>query len=285
MKPSTSTLALVNGQPSACVSLFDRGLAYGDGLFETLRIHAGKPVLAGLHWDRLQLGLERLAIPLALGEVQQQLQQLLRLALSAGRSSGVVKLMVTRGDGFRGFAPPLEPQPSVLLCWQELPLIEPRQPLQGRRLLSCRQRLPYRPWLAGLKHLNCLEYVLARMELTPGADLDGLLMDCDGRVIEATTSNLFVVMGGALVTPALHRCGIMGTVRRWIIEEQAGELHLPLVEADLLPEEIHRADEVFICNSVIGISPVSRIDQWCWQPGPVTEAISSRFARMLDESD
>lgn len=276
-------LVLVNGRVCSTLSVADRGLAYGDGLFETIRVERGVPVMASLHWQRLQLGLERLAIPVPIAEAQRQLLALLALADADGRRSGVAKLIVTRGEGGRGFGPPIDPKPSILWSWHPVPPGAPVDSRQGLELRICRQRLPHRPWLAGLKHLNCLEYVLARLELREGGEADGLLLDGDGLVIEATSANLFLVVGGKLITPALHRCGIMGTVRRWIIEAQAAELRVPVVEADLAPAALEGADEVFLCNSVIGICPVSRIDRWRWRPGPVTAALRGCFGRMLDE--
>ena len=100
-----TSLSLINGIPGHRVSVFDRALNYGDGLFETIRIVDSQPVLAPLHWQLLDAGLERLQIPLASGAVALQQQQLLDMAAAAGHRDGIIKIIVSRGEGGRGFAP------------------------------------------------------------------------------------------------------------------------------------------------------------------------------------
>ena len=283
MDPRLAGLCLVNGRQSSSLSIFDRSVAYGDGLFETLRIHHLRPLLASLHWDRLRRGLDRLQIPLESGIEQRDLAQLLELVASRGGHSGLVKLIVTRGEGARGFAPPAQPSPNILLSWHPLPEISPDRYRNGVDLSICRQRLPHRPWLAGLKHLNCLEYVLAKLELSADNWGDGVLLDVDGLLVETTSSNIFLVNDKRLSTPALHRCGVAGTLRRWVLDGRLQALGFDVSERDLQIGDLAFADEIFIGNSVTGILPVQSIDSQQWSPGPVTRLLQQQFAKLLDD--
>lgn len=260
----------------------DRGLNYGDGLFETMRIVGSRPILADLHWQRLEVGLERLRIAVSRNTIEAQLQQLLDRAAAARRREGIVKILVSRGDSGRGFVPTGQAGPTVVISWFELPSHPVQWYRDGVQLVLCKLRLPHRPQLAGLKHLNCLDYVLAGLELPGEAGVQGLLLDQEGMLIEALSSNLFLVVQGNLYTPLLHRCGIAGTMRRWIMETVAPELEVTLLEKDLPLETLYEADEVFICNSVFGVVPVAGVGDRRWQRGPVTAAVQRRVMMLFD---
>lgn len=272
--------SLVNGVPGQQLSVFDRGLNYGDGLFETLRIVESRPVLPHLHWRRLATGLQRLQIPLTSDRVEAQLVQLLQLALDSGHRNGIAKILVSRGEGGRGFAAPREAAPNVVCSWHQLPEYAATWYQDGVELQLCEQRLPSRPELAGLKHLNCLEYVLARSELSASKAWDGLLLDQRGCLIETTSANLFLVTAGRLFTPALGRCGVAGTMRHWIIETLAAKLKLDVEQADLPLRALHDADEAFVCNSVFGVFPVRRLAQQNWPRGAITAALQQQVAKL-----
>jgi 4-amino-4-deoxychorismate lyase len=135
--------------------------------------------------------------------------------------------------------------------------------------------------LAGLKHLNCLDYVLALGELPADGERQGLLLDESGHMIEVTSANLFLVQGGRLRTPLLHRCGVAGTMRRWIIETLAAKLKLEVDEQDLPLQVLKGADEVFICNSVFGVMPVYRLAECRWRRGAVTSAVQEQVMKLF----
>lgn len=264
----------INGQPDTRVPVTDRGLAYGDGLFETVRIAGQQPVLLDYHLDRLMLGCRRLHIPL------QRDALLAELAAWSGMSRpGVVKLMITRGSGGRGYAPTSDLEPRRILQHFPLPEYPDAWFQQGIRVFPCVNRLGHSPLLAGIKHLNRLEQVLARAEWD-GIDQfqEGLVCDLNGSPIEGTMSNLFIVQNQQVLTPRLDQCGVAGVMRRWLME-QFRAAGLDVMETTITLDGFRVADERFFCNSVFGVWPVARFEDNRWSPGPV-----SRLAQQLIRS-
>lgn len=245
---------LVNGIDTDLVSSRDRGLHYGDGLFETVAVADGAPLQWGRHLKRLSDGAARLGMTLpSVDRLHAEAQR-----LCAGRRRAVLKLIVTRGIAGRGYAAAPDGEPTRVLSlyrWPDYPL-EYRE--QGIAVRICRTRLGHNPALAGIKHLNRLEQVLARSELS-GPHVEGLMLDEDDRVIEGTMSNLFAVIDGVLTTPDLTRCGIAGVMRELIIEQARDILGGCRVQP-MSRTELLQATEVFLSNSLIGIWPVRRID-------------------------
>lgn len=248
--------------------LLDRGYAYGDGLFETLRAHRGTLPWWDAHWRRLSRGAARLRLPLPRPEfVRAEAERLLDGA------DAVLKLVVSRGAGGRGYAPPAEPVPTWLLSRHELP---PPAPAAGLRLRWCETRLATPSALAGLKHCNRLEQVLARAEWTdPGID-EGLMRDGDGAVVCATAANLFVLREGLWWTPSVERCGVAGVCRERllaILGDRAAET------ATLSQDALESADAVFLCNAVRGILPVARLGERVWPSHSAVAGLQRRLAQ------
>ena len=244
----------------------DRGLHYGDGLFETMAVTGGQVRLLPLHMERLALGAARLAFPpldrQGLAESLQQAAQEL--------GEGVLKLIVTRGCGGRGYLPPELPEPSLVLL-RHLPLDSTGQ--DGVSVRLCELRLSRQPALAGIKHLNRLEHVLARAEWQDPAIAEGLLRDAKGFLIEGVVSNLFLVQDGRLLTPLLDLCGVVGVMRTHVMQ-RAAALGLALEERRLRLDDLLAADEVFITNSLHGIRPVLRLSgHGEWPAGVVTRTL------------
>ncbi|MGQ7958789.1 aminodeoxychorismate lyase [Pseudomonas sp. SP16.1] len=259
----------VNGAAGDQLSLRDRGLAYGDGLFETIAVRGGRILLHARHLARLAEGCRRLAIPLDLGLMESELQ-----AFAGQLGEGVAKLIVTRGEGQRGYAPPQPCQPLRILQAAPLPQYPAAHAEQGVRLFPCATRLAEQPLLAGLKHLNRLEQVLARAEWQDAEHAEGLMCDASGRVIEGVYSNLFLVQGGALLTADLSRCGVAGVMRAELLE-QARALGMPVQVRDIAYDELLAADEVFLCNSLYGIWPVRALRERHWSVGPVARKLQA----------
>ena len=268
-----NTLWLVNGS-STGVDPADRGLAYGDGLFETMAASDGHIRWLDLHFDRLEEGCRRLEIPapsrnLLAGEIAAHCPK-------QGRA--VVKLIVTRGPGARGYLPPDPAAPTRVLAISSWPDYSDAYYREGISVHVCQLRLAENPALAGIKHLCRLEQVLAQLELRGHAAQQGLLLDASGHVVGGTSSNLFVVRKSVLTTPALARCGIKGVMRRAVLET-ARTLGLRADESDLTLPEVFDADELFVTNALFGIWPVTR-PRWptfsrsarlrsvsCWRSG------------------
>lgn len=268
--------AWLDGQPADSVGLRNRGLAYGDGLFETIAIRAGRAVLLERHLQRLMLGCRRLAIaydgPRVLSEVERY---------AALMGEGVLKLILVRGDSQRGYA--ADPsRPALRILQAGPPAAWPAaHAASGIRLYPCATRLSEQPLLAGLKHLNRLEQVLARAEWQDPGFAEGLVLDTTGRMIEGVFSNLFLVRDGQLLTPELSRCGVAGVMRAELLA-QAQVLGLSTWMGDLWPNDLQGADEVFVCNSVYGVWPVKAFTDLNWPAGPVTRKLQGIARSLLD---
>ncbi len=272
------TLSWLNGQPCDGLPVHDRGLAYGDGLFETIRVVDGRALLIERHLQRLSDGCRRLAITIDAVELRNELVHFCQLL-----GQGVAKLVVTRGIGQRGYAPPQPCQPQRLLLGAPLPAYPPRHAEAGVRLFPCSTRLAEQPLLAGIKHLNRLEQVLARAEWQDPAYAEGLMRDVSGRVVEGVFSNLFLIEDGTLCTASLVRCGVAGVMRAEVMA-RAAQLALPVVERDISYAELLQADEVFLCNSLYGVWPVTGLAERVWPVGPLTRKLQSVVADLLSDS-
>lgn len=262
-------LGWVDGCPQSQLSVKDRGLAYGDGLFATVAVRAGRPRLLERQLARLQLGCERLTLGCDLELLQAEM-----LAFAAQLGEGVLKLILTRGDGERGYAPPAAAQSRRILQAGPLPHYPQTHALSGVELFPCATRLAEQPLLAGLKHLNRLEQVMARAEWQSPQCAEGLMRDMSGRVIEGVFSNLFLVHGQQLWTPVLNRCGVAGVMRAELLA-QAAALGIVLVERDISYDELLQADEVFLCNSLYGVWPVHSLAAHRWPVGPLTRKLQA----------
>jgi 4-amino-4-deoxychorismate lyase len=266
-------VVLVNGTPADAIGAGDRGLHYGDGLFETFAVCDGRPLCWEAHLARLSAGCRRLRLPQP---------DVVRLREEAGRACdglaiGVLKLIVTRGPGGRGYAAPATVQPTRILLRYPWPAHPPADGGTGVRVRVCDTRLGGNPALAGIKHLNRLEQVLARSEWDDPDIAEGLMLDEGGWVVEGTMSNLFMVSRGRLLTPSLERSGIAGVMRRLILA-QAAALGLPAAEASLGLDDLQAADEIFLSNSVIGIWPVRELAGRVFKVGPVAGRLTQALA-------
>ena len=259
----------VDGQPADTLPLKDRGLAYGDGLFETIAVKARQPVLLDRHLQRLDEGCRRLALTVDQALIRHEL-----LAYAAALGDGVLKLILTRGDSLRGYG--INPgAPARRILQGSPPATYPEaHGSSGVRLFPCASRLSEQPLLAGLKHLNRLEQVLARAEWQDADHAEGLMLDMSGRVIEGVFSNLFLVHAGQLLTADLSRCGVAGVMRAELLS-RAEALGIATIVADISLAQLQQADEVFVCNSVYGIWPVLGCGPMSWSAGPLTRKLQA----------
>jgi len=262
----------INGQPATQLDASDRGLSYGDGLFRTLRLLDGAPLAWRWHWARLQHDCAALRLPCP--EAELLLAEL--AAVSAEWPDAVAKLTLTRGVGPRGYAPPAAPQPTRIV--QAGPRVAPpaERYNQGVAVYACALRLGLQPALAGVKHLNRLENVLARAEWQGDEYAEGLLCDSEGWVIEGTMSNLWIRRGRELLTPQLDRCGVSGAARAWVFDT-APKLGYQVREWRLRPADVLAADEAMLCNSLIGFWPIARYQQRRWSVFTASEALNSAW--------
>lgn len=269
-------MILVNGQPADTVSALDRGLAYGDGVFRTLRTQAGQPLWWRDHYAKLAT--DCAALMLACPDEAELHAEVCRVA-EAG--DGVVKVMLTRGAGLRGYAPPEDPAATRIVLSAPLPAYAQAGAPQAIAVRWCTLRLARQPRLAGIKHLNRLENVLARAEWHDPAIFEGLLCDDLGAVIGGVMSNLLIMKDGELFTPDLAECGVAGVARKRLLRA-APRLGIPTHIGRLLPDAILAADEVMICNSVIGVRRVARLDDVIWPSAGWATALNDALYEDLD---
>jgi 4-amino-4-deoxychorismate lyase len=253
---------------------------YGDGLFETIAVVSGGPCLWDAHMERLRKGAHRLSIPCPP-------QSLLRdecLSVVGDHPRCVVKLVLTRGIGGRGYGPPERPRPTRILSrfpWPEYPQ---DRALRGVSVHICRTRLAEQPALAGLKHLNRLEQVIARSEWADPERAEGLMCDGRGRVIGGTMSNLFVFRNGGLETPRLDSCGIAGTVRG-LVMGTSRQLGISAVERDMYASDLLSAEGLFLTNALIGVWPVRQLGERSYDVGLLPPALLDRVRASVHQAD
>lgn len=265
----------VDGTPATSVPLDDRGLQYGDGVFETLRVRRGRLRFLDAHLARLATGLERLAIPAV--DVSALRAELEAAATTATREDAILKLIVTRGSGPRGYAARGAFTPRRILTLHASPA--PVFPEGGVALRIARLALAEQPALAGLKHLNRLNNVLAASEPEHEHCFDSLLLDSSGLVVSGTLCNVFLVRQGQLVTPSVERVGVAG-VMRGIVLRECSRLGLSCEVRAVPVAELWSADEVFVTNARIGVVPVLRLGEHVW-----TVNHASRIATHVEALD
>lgn len=267
-------MSLINGVPSDQLATTDRGLQYGDGLFETIAVRHGEPQLWDLHMTRLQQGCKALCLPMVdIQLLNAEAQRVCRHATNA-----VLKIILTRGSGGRGYQVQEAVEPTRILSVHPCPDYPEEYSKQGIRVRFCNLRLARQPALAGIKHLNRLEQVLARQEWQDPDIVEGLLRDSHDEVIEGVMSNLFMVRAGKLFTPDLTHCGVAGVMRERVMR-LAESLGLMVHIQALVEQDLYGADELFVTNSLIGIWPVRQLEQRPFPVGPVTQQLQQLLVK------
>lgn len=258
---STTLPVWINGDAAGSISPADRGLAYGDGLFETLRIANKRVVLEAEHFMRLEKSAHALGISVDLAELKATFARF----LTHCPADGVVKIILTRGAGGRGYLPDAAMAPTCILSAHPLPVVS-SLPLS---VVTASLQLAQQPLLAGHKHLNRLEQVLLRRELAQhGAD-EAVVCDTHHQVIEGVSNNLFFVKENRLCTPRVNKAGVAGVLRGHLLR-YAAEKGIAVEEACYTIEELLQADEIFFCNSVMGIRLVQQ-----WQHASAAQPITT----------
>jgi 4-amino-4-deoxychorismate lyase len=255
-------MVLINGANEPNIPVTDRGFQYGDGLFETIEIQDGQAVFWRRHLRRLENGCRQLRIPFP--DVRLLTEEAHSLCQDVARA--VLKIIVTRGSGGRGYRQPDAIETTRVLSLHPFPDYPASLRQNGIAVRFCAAPLGLNPALAGLKHLNRLEQVLARAEWQDPDILEGLMLDMNGQVVEGTMSNLFLVKNAVLHTPPLHRCGVAGIVREVVLD--ACEKHgLPVALTPLTREDVLSADALFVTNSLIGLWPVRSVEDSRFETG------------------
>lgn len=260
--------ALLNGQlidiEQPALYLNERGWLYGDGLYETMLLKDGGIRFLADHLQRLQWGCERLAIPAPpVALLSQELQM-----ICGQQQHAVIRLTLTRGRSERGYRPSETVQPTRV--WQSFPA--PAVVTSGIKLRWCTTRLSRNAQLAGIKHCNRLEQVLAQAEWRDADIAEGLMLDTEGELVCGTMSNIFLVVEGRLITPDLRYSGIAGVMRKNVLR-LAASLAIEIEQRAVRAEEVQAAQELFVCNAVRGIQPAISLEQQQWPIGDVTRML------------
>ncbi len=268
----------LNGTRVESLPLPDRGLDFGDGVFETFLVHEGNPLFPGYHIDRLKQGLKTLRIPDCLDSIQSQLET------AASEAKGIrwsaLRLSVIRGPGPRGYRPSPSSAPRIVIYVSSL---DRDCATMDRPAVLCvaELRLSDQPLLARIKHLNRLEQVMASVQAQSLDTEEAVMFDKAGHLTSVIAGNIFLVCHGELLTPVLVECGVAGTRRRLIIEKWAHEIGLKIRETRLSSAELFQADEVFFSNSLQTVRPIAKIGNKSWESHNVCKALFQRFLEEL----
>ena len=267
----------IDGCAAREVSVLERALHYGDGLFETIACLGGSARFLELHLARLARGAERLGIaPLDPSVLRREV-----VAIAARADRAVVKVLVSRGvAAARGYAVTGAEKATRITFRFAWPPDDPSLGRAGVRVRVAALRLGENPHLAGLKHCNRLEQIVARRESSDPDFADALLFSSSGALISGTMSNVFIARNGELCTPRLDRCGVAGIMRQ-VVREVAARAGMAIAEAILGAEDLARAQELFLTNALIGIRPVREIDGRALAIGPLTRRAQQLLAPAL----
>ena len=250
---------LINGLEQDTLPASDRATQFGDGCFTTARILEGDVCLLDAHLRRLQDACQTLLIPFTQWEIlEHEMRQ-----LASGKTSGVLKVIISRGSGGRGYSGAACQHPTRILSVSAWPDHYDRWRLEGITLALSPVRLGRNPLLAGLKHLNRLEQVLIRSHLEQTDADEALVLDSDGWLTECCAANLFWRQGRDVFTPRLDYAGVNGIMRQRCIAQLAPST-FRVVEVTARPETLREADEVLICNALMPLVPVRRWEETTW---------------------
>ena len=276
---------ILNGQlipdTAATVSIFDRGFLYGDGLFETMRVSRGRPFRWADHLARLQRGAAflQIRVPFKEAELREQARQLIE---HNQLPESLLRLTLSRGVSVRGYSPKGADQPVLTMTLHPLsPAHDQNPPLW--RVVTSSFRLPAGEILAQFKTCNKLAQILARAEADARDADEAFLCNTDGHLVEASAGNLFCVCEGVVVSPPLT-AGILAGVTRVVVLELCQKLGLPTREAALTPDELFRADGVFVSLSSWGVVEIVSLDVRPLRRSSLVEKIRSAYQELLQSN-
>ena len=275
--------SLINGIAADYININDRSIHYGDGLFETILCNDNNLYYWQQHFQRLQTSAEQLKITCPPEQVF--LDDITKLLTdNDSRSACAIKIIVSRGKGERGYKFSKNTAVNRLVMLSSLDAghssVLSRKLLQGE-LFICRQQVSINENLAGLKHLNRLENVMARNEWDAGY-IDGLMLNANQHVIEGSMSNLFAITGDQLFTPDLKLSGVNGIMREMIIN-LAVKNYIKTTVTNLTIDEISTMDELFISNSLLGMKAVTKLGDSLYKGQQVSDMIFSELLKTMDD--
>jgi aminodeoxychorismate lyase len=265
-------------EEQAVVSIFDRGLLYGDGLFEAIRIHAGKPFRWTQHLHRLQQGADllKMTVPFSSDELLRHAQE---LSAKNQMPEAILRLYVSRGIGERGYSPKGANNPFLAMALYPVPDIDINNPPR-RKVVVAKITVPANHPLTAIKSTNKLTHVLARAEADSfGAD-EALLVNTNGDLAEGTSCNVFWIQGNAIYTPTIESGALRGITRNLVLE-LCQKLSIPTKEVASKPDVLFKADGVFLSHTTMGIVEVEQVDGKKVSHSPLVQKIQRAYRETL----
>ncbi len=267
---------LIDGKKQSKASIFNRNTQFGDGLFETCLVENKKLLFWSNHFERMKLGCDRLKISMI--DETLWLSDIKKAFSLMKIDNCIVKLVLSRGESLRGYSYKDNIRPIRITIVSEL---KKNNQDKGFSLEFCNSGYNSNPKLAGIKHCNRLEQVIARAGIKVD---DGIMLDENENVVSVTQGNIFCIQGNRLITPNLDKCGIEGT-RRAVIIKIAVDLGFDINIKNLSVAELLRSDEVFISNSIQGVGPVNQIEDFVYSKHKITEIISETLKEKSTEDN
>ncbi len=267
-------VVIINGEAKSNISIFNRNMQYGDGLFETCVAKDNKVLFWKNHFARLNNGCERLNIKKIANSVW--LEDIKKALSFASEKTCIIKLILSRGNSLRGYSYSRDIEPVRVVIASQMNEYKAKENFS---LEFASSGFHSNPDLAGIKHCNRLEQIMARTNML--AD-EAIMLDENQSIISVTQGNIYFIFGNKLVTPKLDRCGVIGS-RRSIILELSRLINLEVDEDTISSEQAIKANEVFVSNSLIGIQPVTSIDSYCLNKNPLTEKIRDAYTSITQD--
>ena len=270
----------------AVVSVYDHGLLYGDGIFEGIRIYAGKIFRLAEHIRRFYDSAKSILLELPIEP--EALEEALREGVKRyGKDEGYIRLVATRGPGDLGLDPAKCAAPTLFFIVDTISLYPEKFYREGIPVVTASsRRLPADGLDPRVKTLNYLNNIMAKVEAKQAGCIEAVMLNNRGEVAECTADNIFMVRDGILATPAPH-CGILQGITRQTVLELAVAEGIAARETVLTRFDLYTADECFMTGSGAEIVPVARIDGrtiGAGKPGAVTERLRGAFRRLVGTS-
>ncbi len=270
-----NSVVLIDGKEQVKISIYSRNMQYGDGLFETCITKDDKILFWPEHFSRLNVGCEKLNIKKI--DEAQWLSDIKKAMVLSPKKNSIVKLILSRGNSHRGYGYKDDIEPVRVVIVSEMAQLEVNKEFS---LEYSKSGYHSNPKLAGIKHCNRLEQILARSSLSSN---EAVMLDEKENIISVTQGNIYYIFGNKLLTPKLDRCGVYGS-RRKLILELARSLGMVVMETDISVNQARQTDEIFISNSVIGIQSVHSIENIELGKSSQTEKIKNSFLLKTQEA-
>jgi 4-amino-4-deoxychorismate lyase len=270
----------LDGTPAASLPLPDRAADFGDGVFETLLLRNSKPQFLDMHFERLKQGLDALLLPDCLADARRQVAVVTK-EIDKEWSWAALRISVIRGSGQRGYTPPQNQKPRLLMTASRIDR-DCTKMSPAAKVSVAKIRLSTQPDLARIKHMNRLEQVLAAAQAQTDNVDECLMLDQSAQLISVIAGNVFLVRGNELLTPTLIDCGVAGTRRRLIIEKWAPAIGLIVREVTLSLADLQSAEEVFYSNSLYTVRSIERVAEQSWNKHTVCGELFQQFLEDME---